>query len=79
MSRTDRYTGAEIAQVCREAALNALRVDIEASVVTEKDLDDALRLFSASVYFILIIAGRFYRELNSLSWITLIHSLPLQV
>ncbi|KAI8326185.1 AAA-domain-containing protein [Martensiomyces pterosporus] len=37
VSRTGGYTGADLANLCREAALSALRRDIDSDVVTESD------------------------------------------
>ncbi|MEK6822967.1 MAG: AAA family ATPase, partial [Nanoarchaeota archaeon] len=47
--RTDGYVGADLAAVCREAAMTALREDMEAKVVTMLHFEDALRSVRPSV------------------------------
>lgn len=39
---TDRYTGADIKSLCREASLHALRCNKDAQVVTKSDFKAAL-------------------------------------
>ncbi len=46
---TDGFVGADIESLVREAALNAIRNDKEAKVVTKKDFDEALTRVTASV------------------------------
>ncbi len=40
---TDQFNGADLASLCREAAINALRKDVDAAKVTQEDFDDALK------------------------------------
>jgi transitional endoplasmic reticulum ATPase len=40
--KTEGYTGADIEGLCREAAMLALRDNIEASVITKKDFEKAM-------------------------------------
>jgi len=40
--RTENFVGSDIESVCREAAMNALRTDLESSIVTMDDFRDAL-------------------------------------
>ena len=47
--RTQGYSGADIAAVCREAAMNALRRDINATKVTWDDFEAALRKVGPSI------------------------------
>jgi len=47
--KTDGYSGADIEAVCREAALYALRKDIESDKVTKRDFDKALEDVKSSV------------------------------
>ncbi|PIY60131.1 ATPase, partial [Candidatus Woesearchaeota archaeon CG_4_10_14_0_8_um_filter_47_5] len=46
---TDGYVGADIEAVCREAAMLALRANIEATEVTKKDFESALEKIKPSV------------------------------
>lgn len=48
-SKTDGYAGADIESVCREAAMLALRKDMEAKEVTLKDFDAALEKVHPSI------------------------------
>ncbi len=48
-AKTEGYVGADIEAVCREAAILALRKDINAKVVTEKHFEEALKKVRASV------------------------------
>ena len=48
-SKTDGYAGADIGAVCREAAILALRRDMEAKEVTLKDFEAALEKVRPSV------------------------------
>ena len=41
--KTEKYNGADIASVCREAAMLALREDIDAKNVKKKHFDDAIK------------------------------------
>jgi transitional endoplasmic reticulum ATPase len=43
------YSGADIEAICREAAMNALREDIEATEVTRRDFDIAIERVSPSI------------------------------
>ncbi len=47
--RTEGYTGADIEAVCKEAALNALREDINAKEVKMKHFEEALKKIGPSV------------------------------
>uniref|UniRef100_A0A6B2L1D6 AAA+ ATPase domain-containing protein n=1 Tax=Arcella intermedia TaxID=1963864 RepID=A0A6B2L1D6_9EUKA len=42
--KTEKYSGAEIAQVCREAAMTALRRDLNADAVGSADFEEALKI-----------------------------------
>lgn len=41
--RTDGFSGADLAAVCREAGMSALRKDLKSEQVTSKDFEDALK------------------------------------
>jgi len=43
------YSGADIEAVCREAAINAMRRDINSKVVTKRDFDRSLKIVMPSV------------------------------
>jgi transitional endoplasmic reticulum ATPase len=47
--KTEGYAGADMASLCREAAIIALRKDIKAKEVTKKNFDDALDVVRPSV------------------------------
>ena len=47
--QTKYYSGADLENICREAAMHALRRDINASEVTMKDFQDALKEVGPSV------------------------------
>ncbi len=47
--QTKYYSGADLENICREAAMHALRKDINASEVTMKDFQDALKEVGPSV------------------------------
>ncbi len=47
--KTEGFSGADIEALCREAALNALRRDINAKEVTKEDFEKALKVISPSV------------------------------
>ena len=47
--KTESYTGADIEGVCREAAMLALREDIDAKNVKKKHFDDAIKKIGGSV------------------------------
>lgn len=47
--QTDGYVGADIEAVCREAAMFALRENVESSEITMKHFESALKVISASV------------------------------
>ncbi len=47
--KTEGYSGADIEAVCREAGLNALRSDMNASEITKKDFNDALNKIKPSI------------------------------
>jgi transitional endoplasmic reticulum ATPase len=46
--RTEGYVGSDIEAVCREAAMNALRRDIESNEIAEEDFADALEQVNPS-------------------------------
>ncbi len=48
-SRTEGYSGADIESLCREAALSALRRDIDAEYVTREDFEEALKIVKPSI------------------------------
>ncbi len=48
VSKTENYVGADIEALCREAAINALRKDMNAKEVTMADFDDAFEKVKAS-------------------------------
>jgi transitional endoplasmic reticulum ATPase len=48
-AQTRYYSGADLENICREAAMHALRQDINASEVTMKDFQDALKEVGPSV------------------------------
>ena len=47
--RTEGYSGADLETVCREAAMNALRKDINAKHVTKEDFEEALKKVGPSL------------------------------
>ena len=47
--RTDGYSGADIESLCREAAMNALRRDMDAKKVMLKDFEDAFKVVKGSI------------------------------
>ena len=49
VENTDKYTGADIAGVCKEAGLVALRRDIETKEITKKDFEEALKRVKPSL------------------------------
>ncbi|HDN83816.1 MAG TPA: AAA family ATPase, partial [Candidatus Altiarchaeales archaeon] len=48
-NRTDGYSGADIEAVCREAAMLALREDINAKVVERRHFEEALKKIKPSI------------------------------
>lgn len=48
-SRTEGYSGADIESLCREAALSALRRDIDAEYVARQDFEEALKIVKPSI------------------------------
>ncbi|MEN2974039.1 MAG: CDC48 family AAA ATPase [Candidatus Caldarchaeales archaeon] len=48
-ARTEGYSGADLESVCREAALSALRKNIEAEYVSKEDFEEALRTVKPSL------------------------------
>ncbi len=46
---TDGYTGADLENLCREAALQAMRRDMSTEVVTFKDFENALKTIKPSI------------------------------
>ena len=46
---TDGYSGADIEALCREAAMNAMRKDIQANQIAKKDFDAAMHEVKPSV------------------------------
>ena len=47
--KTEGYSGADLETVCREAAMNALRKDINAKHVTKEDFEEALKKVGPSL------------------------------
>ena len=47
--KTDGYVGADIAAICREAAMLSLREDINSKEVKKKHFDEALKKVKASL------------------------------
>ena len=47
--RTEMYSGADLAALCREAAMNALRRNLEAEYVTRQDFEHALSVVKPSI------------------------------
>jgi len=43
------YSGADIEAICREAAMNALREDVDATEVTRRDFDEAMERVGPSI------------------------------
>ena len=48
-ARTEGFSGADLESLCREAALNALRKNIEAEYVTKEDFEEALKIVKPSI------------------------------
>ena len=48
-ARTEWYSGADLAALCREAAMNALRRSLDAEYVTRQDFEEALRTIKPSI------------------------------
>ncbi len=48
-SRTEMYSGADLAALCREAALSALRRNIDAEYVSKRDFEEAFKLVKPSL------------------------------
>ena len=48
-TQTKYYSGADIESLCREAAMHALRRDVNVSQVTMKDFQDALKEMGPSI------------------------------
>jgi len=48
-ARTEGYSGADLESLCREAALNSLRKNIEADYVTREDFEEALQIVKPSI------------------------------
>ncbi|MDJ0269861.1 MAG: CDC48 family AAA ATPase [Aigarchaeota archaeon] len=48
-SRTEGYSGADLESLCREAALSALRRDIDAEYVSKADFEEALNMVKPSI------------------------------
>ncbi|MCL7397254.1 MAG: CDC48 family AAA ATPase [Thaumarchaeota archaeon] len=48
-ARTEGYSGADLESLCREAALNSLRKNIEAEYVTREDFEEALKIVKPSI------------------------------
>jgi transitional endoplasmic reticulum ATPase len=46
---TDGYTGADLENICREAALQAMRRDINSNIVTFNDFENALKTIKPSI------------------------------
>lgn len=49
VERTDKYSGADIESICREAAMNALRRGLGVAEVNKQDFDEALKKSRPSV------------------------------
>ncbi|MCD6592271.1 MAG: CDC48 family AAA ATPase [Thaumarchaeota archaeon] len=47
--RTEMYSGADLAALCREAAMNALRRSLDAEYVTRQDFEQALNVIKPSI------------------------------
>jgi len=47
--RTEMYSGADLAALCREAAMNALRRSLDAEYVTRQDFEQALNMIKPSI------------------------------
>ncbi|MEM4648627.1 MAG: CDC48 family AAA ATPase [Nitrososphaerota archaeon] len=47
--RTEMYSGADLAALCREAAMNALRRSLDAEYVTRQDFEQALEVIKPSI------------------------------
>ncbi|MEM5804737.1 MAG: CDC48 family AAA ATPase [Candidatus Aenigmatarchaeota archaeon] len=47
--KTEGFSGADIAALCREAALNAMRQDIKAKKVTKANFDEAMKKIKPSI------------------------------
>ncbi len=48
-ARTEGYSGADLESLCREAALNSLRKNIEAEYVTREDFEESLKIVKPSI------------------------------
>jgi len=48
-ARTEGYSGADLESLCREAALNSLRKNIEAEYVSREDFEEALKIVKPSI------------------------------
>ena len=48
-SKTEGYTGADLENICREAGMTAIRRNVDAKEIVEKDFDTALSLIKPSV------------------------------
>jgi transitional endoplasmic reticulum ATPase len=47
--RAQGYSGADVEAICREAAMNALRIDVNATEVSRRDFDEAMERVGPSI------------------------------
>jgi len=61
----NRYTGAELENLCREAALSALRRDLESNTVRNSDFNYALQQISPALAKVFDMSQFVVSELGS--------------